>query len=212
MPNSAGASLDRSGLAGDGFRGADARRHRDAPLLQHDMASVYCDIAVTGIGRLSYGIEAAADIRLSLPLAVVAGRLGGALQIRPRPGRHGASGVDNSAVDLRAVSRMGGCETGGAPQLTATAELAWFGSRGWGCRASADMPGGAMSSRWPWCRTDHRRAGRHHAQAFEAFTRQERLADAFTLDASLFKSFCFDRSRPTALTQEPLTLKTSGNL
>lgn len=35
-------------------------------------------------------------------------------------------------------------------------------------------------------------------EAFEAFTRQERLADAFTLDASLFKSFYFDRSRLTA--------------
>ena len=34
-------------------------------------------------------------------------------------------------------------------------------------------------------------------EAFEAFTRQERLSDAFTLGASLFKSFYFDRSRLT---------------
>ena len=30
-----------------------------------DMASVYCDMAVTGVGRMSCGAEAAADIRLS---------------------------------------------------------------------------------------------------------------------------------------------------
>lgn len=33
---------------------------------------------------------------------------------------------------------------------------------------------------------------------FDAFTRQERLPDAFTLDAALFKSFRFERSRLTA--------------
>ena len=36
------------------------------------------------------------------------------------------SDVDNSAVDVQAVSRMGGCETGGAPQLTALAEIVYF--------------------------------------------------------------------------------------
>ena len=43
-----------------------------------DMASVYCDMAVTGVGRMSCGAEAAADIRLSyrwlLSLAASAGR------------------------------------------------------------------------------------------------------------------------------------------
>ena len=45
-----------------------------------------------------------------LPLAAVAGRLGGTLQIRPRPVVTVISDVDNSTVDMRAVSRMGGCE------------------------------------------------------------------------------------------------------
>ena len=35
-------------------------------------------------------------------------------------------------------------------------------------------------------------------EAFDAFTHQERLGDASTLDASLFKSFYFGRSRLTA--------------
>lgn len=173
--------------------GTETRRYYD------DTASVYCDMAVTGIGRLSYGIEAAADIRLSyrwrLSLAASAGRY----KYARDPVVTVLSDVDNSAVDLRAVSRMGGCETGGAPQLTATAELAWFGSRGWGCRASAGYAGRRYVEPMPLRRTD-RIAGQGGItrEAFEAFTRQERLADAFTLDASLFKSFYFDRSRLTA--------------
>ena len=173
--------------------GTETRRYYD------DTASVYCDMAVTGIGRLSYGIEAAADIRLSyrwrLSLAASAGRY----KYARDPVVTVLSDVDNSAVDLRAVSRRGGCETGGAPQLTATAELAWFGSRGWGCRASAGYAGRRYVEPMPLRRTD-RIAGQGGItrEAFEAFTRQERLADAFTLDASLFKSFYFDRSRLTA--------------
>ena len=173
--------------------GTETRRYYD------DMASVYCDMAVTGIGRLSYGIEAAADIWLSyrwrLSLAASAGRY----KYARDPVVTVLSDVDNSAVDLRAVSRMGGCETGGAPQLTAAAELAWFGTKGWGCRASAGYAGRRFVEPMPLRRTD-RIAGQGGItrEAFEAFTRQERLSDAFTLDASLFKSFYFDRSRLTA--------------
>ena len=173
--------------------GAETRRYYD------DMASVYCDMAVTGVGRLSYGVETAADVRLSyrwlLSLAASAGRYG---YVRD-PLVTVLSDVDNTAVDMRAVSRMGGCETGGAPQLTASAELAWFGPKGWGCRASAGYAGRRFVEPMPLRRTD-RIAGQGGItrEAFAAFTRQERLADAFTLGASLFKSFDVGRSRFTA--------------
>ena len=76
-----------------------------------DMASVYCDMAVTGVGRMSCGAEAAADIRLSyrwlLSLAASAGRY----EYIRDPRVTVLSDVDNSAVDVQAVSRMGGCET-----------------------------------------------------------------------------------------------------
>lgn len=170
--------------------GTQTRRYYD------DMASVYCDMAVTGIGRISYGVEAAAEVRLSyrwrLSLAASAGRY----KYARDPRLAVLSDVDNAAVDTRAVSRMGGCETGGAPQLTATAELAWFGAKGWGCRASAGYAGRRYVEPMPLRRTD-RIAGQGGVtrEAFDAFTRQERLPDAFTLDASVFKSFYFARSR-----------------
>ena len=164
-----------------------------------DMASVYCDMAVTGVGRMSCGAEAAADIRLSyrwlLSLAASAGRY----EYIRDPRVTVLSDVDNSAVDVQAVSRMGGCETGGAPQLTALAEISWFGPKGWGCRASAGYAGRRYVEPMPLRRTD-RIAGQGGItrEFFDAFTRQERLPDAFTLDAALFKSFRFERSRLTA--------------
>ena len=173
--------------------GSEMRRYYD------DMASVYCDMAVTGVGRMSYGVEAAAGIRLSyrwqLSLAASAGRY---KYVRD-PRITALSDVDNSAVDMRAVSRMRGCEVGGAPQLTALAGIAYFGPKGWGCRASAGYAGRRYVEPMPLRRTD-RIAGQGGItrEFFDAFTRQERLADAITLDASLFKSFYFERSRLTA--------------
>ena len=122
-------------------------------------------MAATRIGRMACGVEAAADIRLSyrwsLSLAASAGRY----KFIRNPRITVISDVDNSVVDARAVSHLNGCTPGGAPQLTACAELGYFGPKGWGFKTSA---------------------------------RQQRLGDAFTLDAALFKTFWFDRSRLTA--------------
>lgn len=173
--------------------GSETRRYYD------DMASVYCDMAVTGVGRMSYGVEAAAGIRLSYRWQLLLAASAGRYKYVRDPRITALSDVDNSAVDMRAVSRMRGCEVGGAPQLTALAGIAYFGPKGWGCRASAGYAGRRYVEPMPLRRTD-RIAGQGGItrEFFDAFTRQERLADAITLDASLFKSFYFERSRLTA--------------
>ena len=172
--------------------GAETRRYYD------DLSYVYCDMAVAGIGTASYGVEAAADIRLSdrwlLTLAASAGRY---RYVRD-PVVTVLSDVDNTAVDRGSRSRMGGCEVGGAPQVTAASELAWFGGKGWGVRASAGYAGRRFVEAMPLRRTDRLASQTGITrEAFASFTEQERLADALTLDASLFKSFWFDRSRLT---------------
>lgn len=90
--------------------GTETRRYYD------DMASVYCDMAVTGIGRLSYGVEAAADIRLSyrwrLSLAASAGRY----KYARDPVVTVLSDVDNSAVDLARRQPHGRLRDGRAPR------------------------------------------------------------------------------------------------
>lgn len=173
--------------------GSETRRYYD------DMAGVFCDMAVSGIGRLAYGLEAAAEIRLSyrwsLSLAASAGRY----KYRCDPMLTILSDVDNAAVDTRAVSRMGGCEAGGAPQITACAGAGYFGPKGWGLRVSAGYAGRRFVEPAPLRRTERIAAqGGTAPETFAAFTRQERLGDAFTLDASLFKSFYFGQKRLTA--------------
>lgn len=163
-----------------------------------DLSSLYCDMSVSGIGLLSCGVEAAAEIRLlyrwQLALAASAGRF---TYVRD-PEVTVLSDVDNTAVLTRARARMSGCHPGGAPQLAAASELTYFGPRGWGFHLSAGYAGLRYVEPMPLRRTDRVTAQAGLTpEAFEAFTRQERLSDAFTLDASLFKSFYFDRSRLT---------------
>jgi len=99
------------------------------------------------------------------------------------------SDVDNSVVDARAVSHLNGCTPGGAPQLTASAELGYFGPKGWGFKTSAGYVGARYVEPSFLRRTE--RIARQGGTTREMF-------DAFTLDAALFKTFWFDRSRLTA--------------
>lgn len=173
--------------------GSETRRYYD------DMAGVFCDMAVSGIGRMAYGVEAAAEIRLSyrwsLSLAASAGRY----KYRSDPMLTILSDRDNAAVDTHAVGRMGGCETGGAPQVTACAGAGYFGPKRWGFRVSAGYAGRRFVEPAPLRRTERIAAqGGTAPETFAAFTRQEQLSDAFTLDASLFKSFYFGEKRLTA--------------
>ncbi len=170
--------------------GEESRRYYD------DLAGVYCDMAVEGIARRAVGAEAAAEIRLSpswsLSLAASAGRY---TFIRD-PRVTVISDVDNAAIDTRAVSRMGDCRVGGMPQYTAVAALRWFGAKGWGARLSAGYAGGRYVEPAFLRRTA--RVAQQAAvtpEAFTDFTHQERLDDALTLDAALFKSFRFERSQ-----------------
>lgn len=175
------------------FDGMETRRYFDDP------QGEYCDLALSGIGRLAYGLEAAATIRPGyrwrLSLAASAGRY---IYIRD-PRATVISDTDNATIDSRAESRMGGCRTGGAPQLTACAEAAYFGPKGWEFRLSAGYAGLRYVEPAPLRRTDRiaRQSGTT-PEDFGLFMRQERLPDAFTVDASLFKTFRFGRSQLTA--------------
>lgn len=164
-----------------------------------DLAGVYADLAQTGIGTLALGAEIAAQFRLSyrwqLSLAASAGRY---RYVRD-PRITVLSDVDNTPVDRDAASHMGGCRLGGAPQWTGCGELSYFGPKGWGFRLSAGFAGGRYVEPQALRRTERlaRQAGLT-PEAFDAFTVQERLHDAWTVDAALFKTFYLGRSRLAA--------------
>lgn len=175
------------------FDGMDTRRYFD------DLAGLYCDLSVTGIGRMDCGLEAAASVRLSYRwrLSLAASAVSDRYVRNPRVTV--ISDTDNHAVDMQAESYMGGCHAGGVPRLTACAEIAYYGPKGWGARLSAGYAGIRYAEPAVVRRTVRiARQGAVSPEAFDAFTRQERLPDAFTSDASVFKSFSIGRSRLTA--------------
>jgi hypothetical protein len=164
-----------------------------------DMSGVYSNMAIEKIARAAYGIEGAADISLTyrwqLSIAASAGRF----KYISDPLVTIISDIDNSTIYSRAKSRVKDCTIGGAPQLTACAEISHFTQNGWGFRISAGYAGARYVEPTFLRRTERitRQAGITQ-DAFEQFIYQERLKDAFTIDAALYKSFYFLRSRLTA--------------
>lgn len=186
----AAVDLQASAFVTASLDGAETRRYFD------DLSGLYCDMAVAGIGRLFCGLEAAASVRLSSRWRLSAAASAGRYKYIRNPRVTVISDTDNTAVDTRAESCMGGCFVGGAPQTTACAGLFYFGPKGWGCRLSAGYAGVRYVEPMPLRRTVRiARQGGTTPEAFDALVRQERLPDAFTADASLFKSFYIGRSR-----------------
>lgn len=163
-----------------------------------DLAAAFCDMTAHGIGMRSYGVEAAAALRLSyrwrLSLAASAGRY----EYASDPRLTIVTDTDNTPVDAEAVSRMGGCRAGNAPQAAACAGVAYFGSKGWGFRFGAGYAGARYAEPALLRRTE--RVARQAAaspEAFDRFTEQERLGDAWTFDVAAYRTFYFGTSRLT---------------
>lgn len=164
-----------------------------------DAASRFCDRVAEGIGLRMLGIEVAAAIRLSYRWRLSLAASAGSYRHVRNPRVTVFDDRDNTLVDDRSESYMGGCRIGGAPGFTAFAGIDYFGPKGWGLKCSAAIaPVGGTSSPEPLRRT-LRIAGQlaTSPETFAAFTRQERLPAALSVDATLFKTFYFDRSRLT---------------
>ena len=165
-----------------------------------DFYATYSDMAAAGIGTLRYGAEATALIRLAyrwnLTLAASAGRY----RYADNPVVTVYADANNEVLDRNATSYMGDCSVGNTPQLTGFAGLNYYGPKGWGVQAEAAWAGNRFVEPSLVRRTS--RIARQLAEspeAFELFTRQERLGDAFTLNVTLFKSFYFNASRLTLM-------------
>ena len=172
--------------------GIQTRRYYD------DLSGCYSDLVATGIGTCGYGIEAATTVRLSyrwrLSLAATLGRY----EYDRDPSLAIYADTDNTPVVLDAVSHMGGCRVGNAPQAELFGEVLYFGPHGWGFNVSTAYAGGRYVEPAFLRRTE--RVALQAASSPEAlaqFVEQERLDDAVTLGASLFKTFYFANSRLT---------------
>lgn len=188
----AAASYQFTAYATASFDGIDTRRYFD------DVAGLFCNITASGIGRMAYGAEAAADFRLSyrwrLALAAAVGRF----EYVRDPLVTIISDAGNAAVDTQSASHMGGCYVGNAPQRAACAELVHFGRGNWGFRLSAGYAGERYVEPMLVRRTERiaRQSGTTQ-EALSDFVRQERLDDAFAADAAVWKTFWLGKSKLT---------------
>lgn len=154
-----------------------------------DLAGEYCDMTVSDINRLNIGVELAATIRIArhwdASVLFTAGRY--AYVSDPRVSLY--ADTDNRLVCDRAVAHMGSCTAGSAPQLAAVAEVS-YRNRGWGLRLGANYAGFRYAEPQAMRRTDRvSRAPSVSEEMFRRFVGQERLPDAVTLNAAVWKSF-----------------------
>lgn len=190
--------------SGRNFRfkaGLFAIRTTDGFLVRHyydDAAYAYSDMVASDIGTMRYGIEAAAFLRLASRWNLNLAFSAGSYRYADNPLVTIYADTDNAVIDCDAESYMGDCRLGNTPQITGLVSANYYGHRGWGFRFDAAYAGQRYVEPALVRRTT--RIARQLAdspEAFDLITRQERLADAFTLDMTLFKSFYFDNSRLT---------------
>lgn len=160
-----------------------------------DLSGLYADLSVTGIGTLAYGVEGAVTWRPAYRWTVSAAASWGSYRYVRDPRVTVLADRDNAPIEVGGVSHMRDCRVGGAPEVTAVVAVRYYGPRGWGFRLSAGYAGNRYVDAAALRRTD-RVAYQYGTtpEVFDAFTRQEGLPDAATLDLSLFKSIYFERS------------------
>lgn len=158
-----------------------------------DLASEYSDMVVSGIDRLRYGVEMAANVRIArrwnASAAVTAGRYINCSDQRVML----YADTDNRVLVDNAVAHMGDCMTGNTPQIAAVADISYIHSR-WGVRLGLNYAGLRYVEPAAMRRTDRvSRQGSVSEEIFRRFVTQERLPDAVTADAAVWRVFWLHR-------------------
>lgn len=168
------------------------RDDRMVTQMYDDLSGQYCDVSVSEIGRLCYGAEAEMSARFGrywrTSLAVGIGRY----KYANNPKVSIYADTDNTPACLNVESFVGGCTIGGAPQATAAAQISYF-NRGWGVNLDANYAGLRYVSPSFTRRTMRVVNTAPAPEIYDAYMKQERLKDAFTIDFSISKTFYLDR-------------------
>lgn len=163
-----------------------------------DTSLTYADLVLSSVDYSEWGVELAAQVRLSrrwqIDVAVTGGRYLYADDARVEV----LSDTDNRVLD-RSKACLKNYHRGNIPQVAGCAGVGYWGRRGWGFRLSAGYVAGRYGEVSALRRTMRVvRQADVTEEAAREMTRQQRIDDAFTLDASLSKTFFFGHSRMTA--------------
>jgi len=166
-----------------------------------DLSAQFCDMAVSGIGRLSYGAEAAATVRLSRRWRLQTVLSAARYRYASDPEVRVVTDAAGETVDSGSASHMGGCVPGGAPQLAAAVSVDYFSARGWGVDISLSWAGSRYVDPSFLRRTERvARQAASSPEQFAAIVGQERLKDAADVGFMVSKRWYVGRgSRVTAM-------------
>ena len=155
-----------------------------------DLSATYCDVDITDVATLRYGVEAAARVKLTRNLFADASLAVGRYVYNNNPMVTLYSDIDNSIISSHSRSYISGCRVGGAPQVASTVGLEYMTYRGWAISCSAQMAAMRYVDASLLRRTERvARQASVSDEIYRSFLSQRRLDDAFTLDASVSRWF-----------------------
>lgn len=175
---------------------AEIRDERQTFRAYDDLSTEYADVDISGLGTLRYGVEAAAQVRLSSSWRLSAAAAAGRYIYSKNPLVSHYSDTDNTLISSSSESYVGDCTIGGAPQLSGMLEATYLTYRGWSF--SCSVQGVAMRYVDPsFIRRTERVAiqGSASEEIYRSFLSQQRLNDAVTVDASISRWFNIGESR-----------------
>ena len=172
------------------------RDARQTMRLYDDLSARYCDVDISRLGTTGYGAEVAAEVRFTSSLSASFTAAAGRYIYSENPLVTHYADVDNAVVSDRSESYMGDCYVGGAPQVSATAELTYLTYRGWAASLGVQYAGERYIDPSVVRRTERVAIqGSASEEIYHRFVEQRRLDDAVTMDASLSRWFNIGRSR-----------------
>ncbi len=172
------------------------RDARQTMRLYDDLSARYCDVDISRLGTMGYGAEVAAEVRFTSSLSASFTAAAGRYIYSENPLVKHYADVDNAIVSDSSESYMGDCYVGGAPQVSATAEVTYLTYRGWAVSMGVQYAGGRYVDPSVVRRTERVAIqGSASEEIYHRFVEQRRLDDAVTMDASLSRWFNIGRSR-----------------
>ncbi len=180
------ADLRITGYVNTSTDETEIRRYYD------DLSSTFSNMAVRGIDKLNYGIEAGAEIRFVRWLSMTFGGSLGEFRYNSEPTAAVFADSDNSVISEGITCYMSGLKTG-PPQTVAAAALTYSDRRNWRISLSGEYMGNRYTGINPLYHSSRVTGINSAPEIMKLFTSQERLPDAFTLGASVSKGFVLKR-------------------
>lgn len=172
------------------------RNQRQTMRLYDDLSRTYCDVDISHLGTICYGVEMASEVRFTSNLRASLAASAGRYIYAENPIVTHYADTDNSIVSNSSPSYMGDCYVGGAPQISFAAELTYLTYRGWAASLGVQLAAARYIDPSVVRRTERVAIqGSTSEEIYHRFISQRRFDDAFTMDASLSRWFNFGPHR-----------------